>query len=829
MAEAVVGTAEAARGVAAKAEGAAQAALTASDVMGKALDASRQDMEAARKAADVAGKTAQAADSAAQAANGVAQQAERLAREAAAGAPRLFTSMPAASLPTRVTVIGSNGFAEVGTGVATYVSDAHATADLARLHPLACFKGEGDRYFRLLPDAQGAITLEQFGCPIPAAGSNAQPYFQAALDYAEAVPDVMQISLAQTQYDLWNPLRVSGTPTHIQQADYLYLRSAVKIVGTASDRVRLRFLNSKGGRNDIVTQRVVLPGIAGYEGGHDENDYPWMGTGLVKDKTKPMLDFIYLENIEMDGTYTYDESKFYDADGFRTLHSVNLMHKGLIAADGGTRRVFCRNVFMHDWASEIYYLAGGDVEEEYLENCEFRGSPQCAMNPGTPARSTYVNVVCADAFQNEVVGGRGKTFIGGRWENLRAVGVMSGAQGDGRVHPGYSFGYPWRSADSIPWVVFQDLHIERCNNLMIGSYIKGRLHTTNTTVTLAGNYGKLEEIDLDIQATCDGANVGPVLAMAGPLTRTDQVPNCAPGVYQEVPRNINIRINAMRTRRAEETPAFGGGENRAAWDAGVLHFGGLFDAKSVKITVDGTANDAFQTVNGIIENAPQIVVLPTFKRSNPNVTPPVVSYLSTAGEKPIGVLPGENQIVLEGEAGPRLIRMTGTSDGQRHWGWADRTEVSFFVRGAPGAGNGDGRTIAVFHTGDDSGYAVPETRLLGQTGDRITFRRDNGRNRWIEVSCESKTKVRFTGSGNIPAREIGAGATVTIDFPVNGVRASDKRRDVVEWVEPTSGFVTSGSVISDDLVRVSVTNTGAAPATLPGGVRRIRVLHGYAL
>ncbi|KHL25303.1 hypothetical protein PK98_00745 [Croceibacterium mercuriale] len=826
MAEAVVGTADAARGTAAKAESAAQAALTAADATGKALDASRQEMEAAREAADVAGRTAQAADRVAQAANGVAQQAERLARDAAAGAPRLFTSMSAASLPTGATVIGSSGFAAVGMGAATYVSDANATADLARSHPLACFKGEGGRYFRLMPDAQGAITPEQFGCPIPAVGSNAQPYLQATLDYAAAVPDVRQISFTQN-YDLWNPIRISGTPTTAQQADYLYLRSTVKIVGTASDRVVLRFLNSQGGRNDIVTQRVVLPGIAGYEGGHDENNYPWMGSGLVPDRTKGLLDFIYLENIEMDGTYTYDEEKFYDANGQRTLHSTNLMHKAF-SSDSSCRRVFMRNVYMHDWGGEIYYLGGSEVREEYLENCEFRGSPQCAINPGTPARSTYVNVVCADALQNEIVGGMGKTFVGGRWENLRGAGVFGGAQGDGRTHAGYSFGYPWRAPDTIPWCVFQDLRIERCKGFTLGSYSKGRIHVVDTPIILGGDFGKLEEIDLDIQATCDG-QADAILYMGGPATLTEQVPNCDPGIYKQLPRNIDIRINAMRTRQAQESPAFGGGDNRAAWRTAVVYYGGMVEGNSVKITIDGTANDAFQTVNGLSGEAPQIVVLPTFKRSNPGIDPVGISILSTTGEQSVNVLPGDNPIALDGDDGLRLIRMRNTQ-GQRSWNWADGTQVSFTIRGAPGnSGYGDGRVVALFHPEAASEYVVPEARLLGQAGDRITFRRDNRANRWVEVSCETGTKVRFSGSGNISAREVAAGATVTIDFPVAGVRASDKRRDVVEWVEPTTGFVSSGSVISNDLVRVSVTNTGATAAALPGGVRRVRVLNGYAL
>lgn len=795
-------------------------------MLGKALDASRQEMEAAHKAADAAGKTAQAADSAARAATGVAQQAERLAREAAVGAPRLFTSLPAAGLSEIVTVIGSNGFSEVGAGAATYVSDANATADLARLHPRACFKGEGNRYFRLVPDAQGVITPEQFGCPVPAIGINAQPYLQAALNYAAAVPAVRQISMTQN-YDLWAPLRTSGTPTTVQQADYLYFRRAVKIVGTASSLVRLRFLNSQGGRNDVITQRVVLPGIAGFEGGHDENDYPWMGSGLVKSESAPLLDFVHIEKIEMDSTYTYDESKLYTPDGQRALHSVNLMHKGfLLGGEHTARRVFMRNVVMRNWAGEICYLGGGEVEETYFENCEFRGSPQCAINPGTPALATYVNVTCADSFQNEIIGGRGTIFVGGLWSNLRGAAVIGGAAGDGQFRSDYPYFYPFRlDSGSPPFTRFQDLRIERCREVTVGSYLQGKLLTVQSTINLSGSYGKLEDIDLDIHAMCDGPNPGSALTIAGPLTTSEQVAHAPSGVCQQVPRNINVRLNTTRSRKAEETLVPGG--HTASWQAAVEYYGGLIDTKSVKITVDGTADSPFRSPNGINGQAPLIVIAPSFKRSNPDRSQPNTALFLQPGSFDVPIFPGDTPIIMEGTPGIRRVRMNGTKDGKT-WGWADGTEVSLTVVGVQGGLIGDGVTYAVFDGADGSGYIVPETRLLGRAGDRITFKRDNQNDVWVEVWCQTKVQTHFTGSGNIPAQQIAAGATVTIDFPLTGLRATEKRRDIVEWIEPTPGFVTSGAVISNHAVRVSVTNTGAAPAALPGGIRRVRVLHGYA-
>jgi hypothetical protein len=825
MAEAVVGTAEAARGAAAKAEGAAQAALTASDAMGKALDASRQEMEAARTAADVAGKTAQAADSAAQAASGVAQQAERLAREATAGAPRLFTSMAAAILPSRVTLVGSNGYAKVGTGAATYVSDAHATAALAAANPLACFKGEGNRYFRLMPDAQGAITPEQFGCPIPATGINAQPYCQAALDYAAAVPGIKQISFTQ-DYDWWCPIRPSGMPTTDNSVGhYLYVRSAVKLVGTASSKVTIRLLNSEGGPNDTITQRVALPGIAGYEGGHDENNYPWIGSAIRYVAAAP-IEFAHIENIWFKGTYTYDEAKFYNASGGRTLYSVNLMNKWFVS-DNNVKRIFLRNVKATDFAGEIYYTAGSEWPAlEELDNCEFRGSPQCALNPQTASVGYYTNCVFADAYQNEIIGGLGKTFNGGLWSNLRSVAVLGGAAGDGRFHgaEGYKYAYPFRGP-TAPTITFNGLRIEKCPSVELGPYMRGTTYLVDSSVGLTSRFGYLEDIDLDIHAQADSVRGLDAVTMGG-VNPTEQFPSAPPGVLRRLPRNINVRIHLTQSRQARDTPISGDGQARLAYASGFRLFGGEMDGETIQIMVDGIANDACRT-DTISGQAPQIVIAPTFKRANPSINPIGLTYLDTAGEKEIPVLPGDNPVALDGAEGSRVVRMGGAQAG-RSWSWAEGQEASFIIRGAPGAaGYGDGRVAAVFSATAASEYFVPETRILAHGGDRIVFRRDKQRGRWVEVSCESKAKVRFTGSGNIPAQQIAAGATVNIDFAVPGVRAA--RHDVAEWVEPTPGFITSGSVISNDLVRVSVTNASAVSAALPGGIRRIRVLNGYAL
>lgn len=202
IAEGVGGTAEAARAAATQAEGKANDAKAAADLVSAALETSRKDINAA----SVLAKTA---DEAAGTAAKAAQVAEQLAREAAASAPRLFASLASAALPGSVSRIESTGHAVDGHGAASYVSDGLATAELAKAHPLACFAGEGNRFFRLLPDAQGFITAEQMGCPVYAPGINARPYIQAAIDYCHAMRKngIKGVAFGQDKYEIWTPLR----------------------------------------------------------------------------------------------------------------------------------------------------------------------------------------------------------------------------------------------------------------------------------------------------------------------------------------------------------------------------------------------------------------------------------------------------------------------------------------------------------------------------------------------------------------------------------------------------------------------------------------------
>lgn len=77
-----------------------------------------------------------------------------------------FADLSATSFDPSVTQIITGGNAAAGTGGARYAADSTANAALAAAHPRACRIAADGRYFRLLPDPDGAVPAE--ACKLPA-------------------------------------------------------------------------------------------------------------------------------------------------------------------------------------------------------------------------------------------------------------------------------------------------------------------------------------------------------------------------------------------------------------------------------------------------------------------------------------------------------------------------------------------------------------------------------------------------------------------------------------------------------------------------------------
>ncbi|WP_347302419.1 hypothetical protein V5740_10460 [Croceibacterium sp. TMG7-5b_MA50] len=511
-----------------------------------------------------------------------------------------FDALPATNIPRGTDRVrtGAFGNGRRGTGGATYVSDALATAALARAHPDACRASANGRLFRLLPAPSGAITPEQLGCP---AIGNAQPAFAATLAYAHAA-GIERVELPAQRYDLWAPPRRRGEHANTGlSGHYLLVRENLAIVGTARGRTLLRCLNSRGGSNDTVTQPNMTYAAPQPTGDMLTQQRNWMGSG-VNVRPNTSMDFLRLENVEIDGTRTFDPAAPREPQ-------INLTHKGVRVQDVNCARIELANVALRNWGGEIYYTAGGTgVREELLENCVFDGSPQCTINSGTAARSTYTDVVTGNSYQAEIIGGRGKTVRRCRFHDLRGVSLMGGAGAgpDGPLGNGYPFSYPIRRAGQpAPWMTFEDVTMERCGTVAITSFARGALRLIDSQLGLGTAAGRLTDIDLDVTAVMDRTRITEPLSLSGPDNL--QTPVGRTRTMVAPPDNIRVDLTCQRTAAARAAGR--------SWQQAVRVYPKLFDARSITITVHGNGAARLLTVTGTPVRGhamPRIVAAPDF-------------------------------------------------------------------------------------------------------------------------------------------------------------------------------------------------------------------------
>ncbi|WP_347303352.1 hypothetical protein V5740_01635 [Croceibacterium sp. TMG7-5b_MA50] len=845
LAEAVNGAAHAAQDTAAQARAAADSAIAATEQARKAMDAAALQVAAAHAAATGASETAQAAGAAAKSASEIAQaagataqsaaesakvagasaasattaartaettaqsaskaasQAEQSALQALASTPRLFTGMAAAKLPATVTRIETNGYAEIGTGAATYISDARATAALAAAHPLACFKGEGERYFRLMPGASGAITPEQMGCP---SSGNAQPFIQAAINYAHAIR-VQRLELPSQRYELWCPIRNPGEHVNTGlSGHYMLVRENIAIVGTGRGKTLLRCLNSLGGTNDTVTQPDIVYGAPLPTGDMMTQQKDWMGSGVNVRPTSSM-DFFRLENVEIDGTKTFDRTT-------SRTPQLNLTHKAVRIQDVNCFRVEMRDVVLRNWGGEIFYTAGSTgIKEELLQNCVLDGSPQCTINSGTCARSTYINVEAGNSYQCEIIGGFGKNFFNCRFYDFtQSVSLMGGAGArwpTGMVG-GWPFSYPWRNADRVaPYMNFSGVTVERCNSVHLTSYARGEMTLIDTQLAFGSNAGKLTDIDLRILAIKDSAN-GPTepLTLHGPDNLTTPVASSGPAATTMVQPGTNVRID-LTCERSELAKIEG-----RMWNQAVVVYAKLFDAPNVSVTVHGSGAGRLALLSNTPVSGfvwPRIIAAPDFVPINPNLGAAAFFYINA--DRNITPWVGANGL--------------------------EPTVAGTFTIGIDNTGTGyvDGQLVTLLHTGNNGriirlpassgGLRLQQDRYLINKGDRVSLRWDGNLAAWVETGYSTSAALAMKGQAVYDAPSIPAGGSASTTVTVAGAVVGDLVTSVSLGSVGLQGLMVRGEVTANNTVTVWLTNPMTAAIDLPSTTLRVQVAKGF--
>ncbi|WP_239807400.1 putative Ig domain-containing protein [Croceicoccus hydrothermalis] len=724
----------------------------------------------------------------------VAELAQDLAQHLSASIPRLFTTMRI-SPPPHVERIHSSGYAQTGSGCASYVSDGLATAELLAAHPRACLKGEGESHFRLLPSESGSISPDQFGYT---GSGNAQPFIQAAIDYANAV-GIERIELRAGTYDLWAPLRnPEESATTGSSGHYMVVRENLVIGGASRHRTTLRLLNSHGSSNDSITQFGMTydPPLAG-SGADLQSD--WIGSGIVI-LPRTTMDFFKLENVELDGTRTYHAE-------LPVEPQVNLTHKGFWAQDVTCTRIEMRNVDMRNFGGEIYCTAGNaKVTEEYFENVVLDGSPHCAWNPGTAAHSLCVNLQAGNAHQNLVTGGSGKIFVGGRFYDLKRAALMGGAAGgdngaDGAPHPAY----PLRpGSGSAPYITFEGgFTMERCGEVVAGSYMRGQLRLIDTTLALDG-FGKLVDVDLQLVAVIDRSDRTHALSIAGPPNAATTV--AGTDVVVPPASNIKVDLTCDRTNLAYRA-------NRS-FDQAVLLHGGLYDANTITLTVRGDGACLPVTLRdskpGFVW--PRIVIADSFDDASGQRG--MVQSFVAAEDSAMTLLPGTNE-VRPAAKGPVMVSLNQTSTG--------------FV---------DGQLATIVHGGSDAqivcfprvghGMKLQQDRSLINQGDRLMLRWDDVHKVWAETGYNTSAQLSFFGQKTWTASTIVSNQKISMSVPVEGARVGDIVSAISFGAVDTTGLIARGEVTSDGTVTVGIYNSIADPIDLTGATMRVKVDNQWA-
>ncbi|WP_347302932.1 hypothetical protein V5740_13185 [Croceibacterium sp. TMG7-5b_MA50] len=708
--------------------------------------------------------------------------ARAIATQATAAVPQTFADHLRAAERTGLNRIDSIGHSESGLGAATYLSDLLADEALFRDHPAAVIAMGKGKFLRLAGDASGYVTPEQLGCPRSAPGVNQQPYIQAAIAYAEAV-GLRGVLLSQPRYELWAPVRPDGLNWLHPAGSCLVVSKGIVLRGSGAGRVILECRNAVGGRNDnVVQQAAISDWQADWQPRAANGKVPWIGSAILVDPAAPVIDELLIENIEIDGTAA-------------EASEPNRTHCGL-HLQGNVRRLHLRDFAIHDCAGDLYVRKGSsEPAEELLENCVFAGTPAAAILSVNSGPGRYLNVVAGRAGTVEIVSTLGHHFNAVRLHDMPTCLITGSTDGELQA-PG----------QEQPYSQFHEVLVENVAAMQLGAHLRGRLKTTDTTVVFL-NRGRLEDVELEIDAWADRKGNFDAVTIAGPQDRVTPIPGSETGAFYAVPSFLTVQISGRRTARAAQS----GHCVRTL----LAMQGGLLDQDSVSFTLTGTAGQAFDLTGTVPTGGADQTSHPAFRWPWLTVSESF-QPLAPAGTNLTVPAPGAFDLVLrpgiansisaavEGIHTARLLHQFGMADGQRA-----RISLS----------DGDGkRIIRIAQAG--MGARLPEDRHLCRTGDYIELRWDAHAQVWVETAYSSSESRELGGTLTIEnALEVQAGDVASFDIQVPGANTTDCITGLV-WGQARTGALQISPVISaSGLVTVHLHNPALTAITIPEGTQ----------
>ena len=525
-----------------------------------------------------------------------------------------------------------------------------------------------------------SIAVEEFGAR---ATGDARAAVQRAIDLAVA-NGIPKVTSRLPRMELWEPLLDDPNGTG---AAWFARNRTLRI--PACEGLDIDFggaqVTIKGPTGGAPLPGQLCPSVAAF-GGYWSAGFLTV-TGIIKR--------LRIANLTCDGGYTGNAV---------AGEGINVLHKGLYCQDygdasfgpgNGFGTLILDNVTLHSFAGEVMY--DNSSRELFTTNCHFYNSPQSCWNPNGIGTSRNVNLQAGQSSQvAEIVGGKGHTYIGGRFYNSGGFG--STVIGGPDPTFGGTYGSPRRRTDAPPpYVQFIGTRFEDFNGfLYLGSYIRGSIHTTDVAVFIAQGFassGTLQDIDLDIYATADRKGGYRAVQLAGPATNDGTQPN-----------NVNIRIHCGQTKLAGSV----GGSIAYA-----LSVTGLVDAASCSFSVDGLAASAYEA-DALVPGYALPFIDATGLRATGNQ-----NYLYFATDQTFTIT--SRSVNLYPQAAGTFNFALNTAPG-----YADGQEFTFFH---DGSGSAD-RIVSFAQNG--AGMKLNATRTLRRVGEYLTLRRVVGL--WVEAA-----------------------------------------------------------------------------------------------
>lgn len=665
-----------------------------------------------------------------------------------------FTDLPTKTIDPASSALVTSGYTTAGKGQGVYAADSLATAALAAAHPRFCKADAAGRYFRLVTDE---INVAQGG----ALGTgNDQPAIQAAVAYAAAV-GIRAVRLLPF-HESWHPTRPGGSPDPLL-GHHLVVTGNVALLGADSGTIIT--LKGQGGAGRTAA---------------DGNNTWWCGWLIYMGAA---VTSSILRDITVDGAITFAN--------VRSTTESNIWDKGVVLADWAAPnlvRIDHRNVTLTRFAGEIWYM-GGTMSgcTAFVENLTVTKSPQACWNPGTLAKVVAVNLVAGDSYQPaETISGMGHTYIGGRFFGGGTSTFITTEAFDSN----YYYNYPFFTQADPRYTTFVDTVFDKVATFMC-SRTRGRIQVIDGGIQFLST-GKLCDIDLEVEAWCDASNAANVVTIPGVATLTTQVPAAPAGVYYETPRDLHVKVICRRTARSHAT---------GRWRAGIaLSSGPLFDQASCLFEVVNGGDAANGPVD--LQFAASNTQWPLFMWDDSFKYGLIENYVSPAADftadAPV------SHMIVDPQA-PGTFTMTLANSHGYSWAEGQRLRINYL-------NGGGGRYVRMPATG--YGYALKETRVLGQTGDYVDLAWNSFTSTWVEAGYRIRNAVR-QGSVSYNPPSIAAGAQATTTVTVTGANVGDRAE--LTFSQSLGGLLLTGYVSAADTVTAVFANLTGGAVDLASG------------